>query len=244
MTRSPVNRRDPSGTRKIEAAEIRRERELISAYTDAMARVAVGDDPKRMETLARMSDMLKEDLGASTDEYMGMVEQTTDEVTSRVLNNLNTGIKLGAVSPPREEIEALRMNLRTQVADLGGETLTMVTRNITEGYQEGLGADEITERIIMESGSIADRAERIVRTETMRVADTFAKARYDAAGCDGYMSFPTDDDRLCEHCIRQATGGSGTTLKIYGKNEPMVLPWHPNCRCVRLPHFEGVDISI
>ena len=29
----------------------------------------------------------------------------------------------------------------------------------------------------------------------------------------------------------------GTELKVYGLDEPMALPWHPNCRCCRIPHF-------
>jgi hypothetical protein len=84
----------------------------------------------------------------------------------------------------------------------------------------------------------------MVRTETMRVCDVISKNRYEAAGCDGYMSYPTDDDRLCTTCLQYATGGTGTRLKVYGLDEPMTLPWHPNCRCCRIPHFEGVEVSI
>ena len=244
MTRSPVNRRDPSGTRKVENAEIRRQREVIRAYTEAMAEVAVGNDPERMAVLDRLSARMREDLQATADEWIRQTEDATVRVTDRVLNNLHTGISLGNVQIPREEVEALRVNIRTQVADLGNQALSTVTRELTEGYQAGLGADEIRRRIVEDIPSLGDRAERIVRTETMRVADTVAKARYDAAGCQGYLSFPTDDDRLCTRCLGYATGGSGTALKVYGPDEPMALPWHPNCRCCRLPYFEGMVITI
>lgn len=243
--RSPVNRRDPSGTRRVERAEIRRERELISAYTDAMARVATGDDPNRAQVLERLSDEMKAAMLESTDQWMQDTSDTTMDVTNRILNNLNTGIQLGNVQPPREEVEMLRMNIRAQIIADGEHTLNTVTRLVTEGYQQGLGADQIRDNIIAEIPSFQDRAERLVRTETMRMCDTFAKARYDAAGCDGYISFPTDDDRLCDHCVSMATGGRGNTLKVYGLDEPMALPWHPNCRCMRLPHFpDQEDIKI
>ena len=44
MSRSPVNKRDPSGTRKIENRTIKRMGQLIDAYTEAMSRVATGID--------------------------------------------------------------------------------------------------------------------------------------------------------------------------------------------------------
>ena len=236
MSRSPVNRRDPSGTRKIEREEIARQREILRQYIEAMAEVAVGNDPQRMQVLDRLDTALKQDLQASADDWLANAAEATVRTTDRVLNNLHTGIQLGNVRIPAEEIEALRINIKTQVADLGSQGLSVVTRNLTEGYQAGLGMDQIRRNIVNELPSLEDRAERIVRTETMRVCDTVAKARYDAAGCDGYMSFPTDDDRLCVTCLGYATGG-GTTLKVYGLDEPMALPWHPNCRCCRIPHF-------
>lgn len=244
MTRSPVNRKDPSGTRRIENAEIRRQRELISAYTEAMAEVAVGNDPRRAEALERLTAGLKDDLERMADDYIRETSDATVRHTQRVLNNLHTGITLGNVPIPAEEVEMLRINLRRQFALEGDHVLTTVTRVVTEGYQAGLGADQMKKQITDEIPLMADRAERIVRTETMRICDTVSKARYDAAGCDGYYSFPTDDDRLCVNCIGYATGGSGTTLKVYAKDEPMALPWHPNCRCCRLPHFEGMELTI
>lgn len=237
--RAPVNRRDPSGTRKLEREEVARQREILRPYLNAMAEVAVGNDPRKAEVLERLSASMKDDLLASSDDWLRRAEEASIRVTDKVLNNMHTGIKLGPdAMVPREEVEALRMNIRTQVADLGDQGLKIVTEALTEGYQNGLGADQIAE-IINKQGleSLEGRAERIVRTETMRVCDTVAKARYTAAGCDGYMSYPTDDDRLCEQCIRHATGGNGTKLKVYGLNESMALPWHPNCRCCRIPHF-------
>lgn len=239
--RSPVNRRDPSGTRKIEREEIARQREIISRYTEAMAEIAVGDRPDKAQVLGRLSEGLKDDLSASADDWMANAEKATVRVTDKVLNNLNTGIVLGnAVRVPEEELRMLRANIRANVRSVGDDLLKDVTRITTEGYQKGWGADETAREILKAGKGQVSHAETIVRTETMRVCDTVAKARYDAAGCDGYISFPTDDDRLCEKCVRYATGGTGsTTLKVYGLDEPMALPWHPNCRCCRIPHFEG-----
>jgi SPP1 gp7 family putative phage head morphogenesis protein len=239
-----VNRKDPSGTRRLENEEIRRQRLLISAYTEAMAEVAVGNDPRRTEALERLSAGLKNDLQEAADDYLRATSEATVRHTQQVLNNLHTGIQLGNVPIPAEEVDMLRMNIRRQFGLEGDNILATITRVVTEGYQEGAGADEMRRAILDELPSFTDRAERIVRTETMRVCDTVSKARYDAAGCDGYYSFPTDDDRLCPSCITYATGGSGTTLKVYGLDEPMALPWHPNCRCCRIPHFEGMELTI
>lgn len=239
MTRSPVNRRDPSGTKRIEREEIARQREIIRLYGDAMARVATGDDSRRTEILERLKSELADDLSSETDQWMARTEQATVENTDRIMNNLHTGIKLGNVRIPREEIEMLRANIQLNVRSVADDLLKDVTRITVEGYQEGLGADEITRAIVDATDAQVRHAETIVRTETMRVGDTVAKARYVASGCDGYMSYPTEDDRLCAHCIKMAVGNGGTTLKVYGLDEPMALPWHPNCRCARLPHYEG-----
>ena len=236
--RSPVNRRDPSGTRKIERQEIARQREIISRYTEAMAKIAVGERPDKVETLNRLTDALRDDLTASADDWMRNAALTTIRVSDRVLNNLHTGIVLGdSVYIPPEEVEMLKANIMENVRSVADDLMKDVTRITAEGYQRGWGADQTAREIRKAGDGQVRHAETIVRTETMRVCDAVAKARYDAAGCDGYLSFPTDDDRLCPKCVQYATGGSGTTLKVYGLNEPMALPWHPNCRCCRIPHF-------
>ena len=236
--RSPVNRRDPSGTKRIEREEIARQREIISRYCEAMARTAVGDSSDKMEILDRLSASLKDDLTASADDWMKNATLTTIRVSDRVLNNLHTGIVLGdSVNIRPEEIQMLKANIMENVRSVGDDLLRDVTRITSEGYQKGWGADQIAREINKAGEGQVRHAETIVRTETMRVCDVVAKARYIQAGCDGYLSFPTDDDRLCPKCVEHATGGSGTTLKVYGLDEPMALPWHPNCRCCRIPHF-------
>lgn len=239
--RSPVNRRDPTGTRGIEREEIRRQTAIIRAYGVAMAEVASSDREDKPEVLRRLADSMNADMADSTDEWMAKTERKTADVTDRVLNNLNTGIKLGNVQIPREEVDILKANIMENVRSVGDGLLKDTTRIIAEGYQNGWGADQITREINNATEGQVSRAETIVRTEILRVGDTLAKARYDAAGCDGYMSYPTDDDRTCPTCISYATGGTGTELKVYGLNEPMALPWHPNCRCCRIPHFEGLE---
>lgn len=247
MTRSPVNRRDPSGTRRIERREIARMSRIIDTYAEAMARVASGVEEgvsvspdwydRRDKKLGYLRDAMKEDLLAETDGWLIDTEQAAIRTTDKVLTNLHTGIKLGNITAPREELSILRLGIEQNVTTVADDLLKNVARITAEGYQEGLGAEAIA-RNIRDAGLTSKKnAERMVRTETMRVCDVVSKNRYTAAGCDGYMSFPTDDDRLCPHCLRMATGGSGRTLKVYGLDEPMALPWHPNCRCTRLPHF-------
>lgn len=245
MARSYVNRRDPSGTRRIEREEIARQRAIISAYTEAMAQVATGEDPDRVARLERLSDALKDELAEEADSWMKKTEEASVANSQRILNNMHTGIELGnTLYIPRAEVEMLKANILTNVRSIGGDLLKQVTQITADGYQQGLGVAQIV-RNIQEAGDKQVRhAETIVRTETMRVADVSLKAKWDETSCDGYVSFPVDDDRLCPECVRRAVGNGGTTLRVYRRDEPMALPWHPNCRCIRLPHFPGKDVTL
>ena len=252
MTRSPVNRKDPSGTRKVERKTIERMDRVIDAYTEAMARVASGVDEGRsvaIDTdrewnLMRLHDAMVDDMNAITKEWMEETRDAAIRTTDKVLNNLHVGIQLGDIAVPREEASLLAVGLETNVRTVADDLLKDVARIAAEGYQQGLGAEQIARNIEADGDTVKWNAKRMVRTETMRVCDIIAKNRYDAAGCDGYYSFPTEDDRLCTRCLEYATGGGGTKLKVYGPDEPMTLPWHPNCRCCRVPHFEGMELTI
>ena len=82
MTRSPVNRRDPSGTRKIERNTCTRMDEVIGTYAGAMARVASGidegmsvaEDTDRDKILMRLRDAMEDDLDAITKEWIEETE--------------------------------------------------------------------------------------------------------------------------------------------------------------------------
>ncbi len=252
MTRAPVNRRDPTGTRRIERRTIERMNAVIDAYTEAMTRVATGidegvsvaRDTDREYNLMRLRDGMEEDLIAISDDWIRETREATVRVTDRVLNNLHTGIKLGNIPVPREEATLVAIGIQTNVRTVADDLLKDVSRITAEGYLQGLGADEIARNVANEALTVKWNAKRMIRTETMRVADIVAKKRYEAAGAAGFISYPTDDDRLCQKCIAYATGGSGTKLKVYGPDEPMSLPWHPNCRCCRIPYFEGMELRL
>lgn len=243
--RSPVNRRDPSGTRKIETRTIKKVGYVVDAYTEAMARVASGVDKGRsvaIDTdreynLMRLHDAMIKDLDAITKDWIEETKEAAIKNTDRVLANLHVNIRLGNIAVPKEEAAILAIGIQTNVRTVADDLLKDVARITAEGYQQGLGAEQIARNIEADGDTVKWNAERMVRTETMRVCDIIAKNRYEAAGCDGYLSFPTEDDRLCNKCLAYATGGSGTVLKVYGLSEPMTLPWHPNCRCARIPHF-------
>ena len=248
--RSPVNKRDPTGTRRIERREIARQSRIIQAYAEAMARVASGQqeglsmapDTDRARILERLKESMVQDLRDSTDDWIKDTSIAAAAATNRVLNNLHTGIQLGPVPVPAEEVSMLALGIRENVRTVGDELLKSVARITTEGYQEGLGAEQIARNIRDAGLTTKHNAERMVRTETMRICDVTCKAQYRAAGCDGYYSYPpSDDERLCPRCRAYATGSAnakaGAPLKVYGLDEPMALPWHPNCRCTRLPHF-------
>ena len=249
MSRSPVNRRDPSGTRKVERRTIERMEAVIDVYAEAMARTASGIeegvsvkiDTDRPYKLQRMHDAMIEDLTVIAKEWAADTVDAATKNTDRIFNNLHAGIQLGDVPLPREEATLLGLGLETNVVTVADELLADVARVASDGMQKGLGADEIARNIEKEGLTVKWNAKRMVRTETMRICDVVAKNRYEQAGADGYMSYPTEDDRLCTKCLGYATGGSGRALKVYSLNEPMALPWHPNCRCMRLPHFPDTE---
>lgn len=244
--RSPVNRHDPSGTSRIEREEMKRQAGIIRAYTEAMSRVATGaeegstprlDDQGRIDKLERLRDAMDEDLQASVDDWINNTAQASIDNAQKIVDRMHAGIELGNVPIPREEISLMAVNIRTNVSTIPDSLFKDVTRIMTEAYQAGEATKTTAKRINDLYGIKRSDSERIVRTETMRICDIVDKASFQAAGADGYMSYPTEDDRLCSHCLAMATGGSGNALKVYGLDEPMALPWHPNCRCVRLPHF-------
>ena len=146
--RSPVNRKDPSGTRKLERREIERQRDIIRRYNEVMADVATGDRPDKAEVLERLSDKLKEDLTASSEDWMRNAAETTVRVSDRVLNNLHTGIVLGpSVQVPQQEVQMLKVNIIFNVQSVADDMFKDVTRIVAEGYQKGLGADAIVREI-------------------------------------------------------------------------------------------------
>ena len=186
MTRSPVNRRDPSGTRGVERKTIERMDRVIDAYTEAMARVATGVDEGRsvaIDTdreynLMRLHDAMVDDMNAITKEWMEETRDAAIRTTDKVLNNLHVGIQLGDIAVPREEASLLAVGLETNVRTVADDLLKDVARIAAEGYQQGLGADQIARNIEADGNTVKWNAKRMVRTETMRVCDIIAKNRY------------------------------------------------------------------
>ena len=262
MTRAPVNSRDPTGTRRVENREVRRVRTIVRAYRDALVDVLRntenapdvvregfrGRRPGDGEgILDRYMRAMRDDLDAGIDDHIRDTEVAAVKNADRAMKAMGAGILLGDIIIPREETELLRANLRDNYARVVDKMAADVNRAVLEGYQKGLGARETAKLAEEVTEGLEYDAERIVRTETMRVGDITAKARYDQIGdCDGYFSYPTADDRTCPVCRGWALNGTpyptertSGELHLFGKDAPMALPWHPNCRCTRLPHFEG-----
>ena len=189
MTRSPVNRKDPSGTRKVEERTIKRMGTVIDAYTEAMARVASGvdegrsvaKDTDREYNLMRLHDAMVEDLDAVSREWMEETKKATIKNTDKVLDNLHIEIKLGDVAVPPEEASILAVGIETNVRTVADDLLKDVARIAAEGYQQGLSAEQIARNIEEDGDTVKWNAKRMVRTETMRVCDIIAKNRYTAA---------------------------------------------------------------
>lgn len=250
MSRSPVNRRDPSGTKRIEKDEIERQHFIIGQYMEAM-REQIREHPldkeRNQEVCGRLVDAMSRDIEGATDDWIHNAEQAAIKNTDRVFKNLRVDIKLADQSylTPGEAAE-LRRSVVNSVTRFDRPTAEIVADIIADGYLEGEGSDEITRRICNRfddtEGDLKTNAERAVRTETMKICDKVNLARYEAAGVTRFYSYPTADDRCCPECISNATNGQpGGKLYLYTAGE-LTLPWHPNCRCCRLPYIEGDEV--
>lgn len=107
----------------------------------------------------------------------------------------------------------------------------LLKREIENIVASGQSKDTAVKAIRKATNASFQNADRLVRTETMRVINAGQRQSYIAAGRTHGCYLMANDDRLCEYCKR---------LAIQTKLEPMQLELmddshHPNCRCTIKP---------
>lgn len=122
-------------------------------------------------------------------------------------------------------------------SDLEGITKAMDTklsRTLAQGMVEGLGMDELADRVDEDIDSIGIARSRVLaRTETIRAHADATLNTYDEAEIEGVIvesEFATaGDDHVCPKC-EKLEGKVYTLAQARG-----VIPVHPNCRCAWIP---------
>lgn len=124
--------------------------------------------------------------------------------------------------------------LSRKITDKGG-----LADQVTRMYAAGAKPAEIEREIRPLVSGLKVSATRIVRTETLRVAEEAQRETYRQLDSliDGYRIFATMDDRTRpEHAARNGT--------FYPKDACPLVPDEPNCRCWSTPVLRNADDTI
>lgn len=109
--------------------------------------------------------------------------------------------------------------------------LKNLEKNIQDVVASGQSKDKAIKNIMSIEKSSFRNADRLVRTETMRVINDGQKQSFTANGyTHGYYIY-SDDDRNCEECERISKESRENPLLL----DTMDAVHHPNCRCTIRP---------
>jgi len=119
-----------------------------------------------------------------------------------------------------------------------------IPRGLTEGYNPRKLASEVIRPRVNEKAY--NNIVRLIRTEYNKILNDSTIAGYKASGIDKYeiMSALEQKGRTCIHCQNLDYDVSGIAHDVnnakVGINYP---PFHSNCRCTTIPHFEADEID-
>lgn len=120
--------------------------------------------------------------------------------------------------------------------DLRGITDQMATgisRTLAQGLTAGLGPREMARQMTKQVDISSKRSILIARTETIRAHHVSNINTYKELGIEGVKVqaewSTAGDDRVCARC----NSLEGQIFKL--KDIEMLIPLHPNCRCIALP---------
>lgn len=116
---------------------------------------------------------------------------------------------------------------------------TQISRVLTEAIAEGVGPEEMAQRLTGRVNKIGrTRARVLARTEVINAHAEASLNAYAEAGVEGVnvkAEFATaGDSRVCPECARL----EGKTYTI--DESRGVIPVHPNCRCAWLPALDDM----
>ena len=141
--------------------------------------------------------------------------------------------------------------IRTYILNLSDQvdktTLEEISKIVSEGLTSWVGIDEIKNQINEKFNSyLANRVEKIVRTETTRIANQQSYQARKDTGITYKKWYTSKDERTCPYCsslhnkiveIDKDFASAGDVIggKLILKNDIGYPPLHPNCRCIIVP---------
>jgi SPP1 gp7 family putative phage head morphogenesis protein len=188
------------------------------------------------ERNARVLELIPPLLPDQSDEYLIAFRRLLTRSTGFGLDlaaQLSKSVKDSqvAVSVPAEAITAAARTARGYLATHGTTFSTAAAEVITQGIAEGRPTDEMTKDLQRRLKMTKNRAEVIVRTESLRAHNEAAGAYYTRNGIDLVMYYATSDDRSCPYCVAHA----GNVFK----RNAIKVPRHPRCRCYLAPYSDN-----
>jgi len=126
-----------------------------------------------------------------------------------------------------EQFEAARVdNLRVATSE---EILKQARYIVIDDLRAAKSVQQIRDDILLLEGQSRDRAMRIARTETSKIANEAVLEKYKASGVIEKVEIVLGGDP-CPDCIDAQQGGPYTLDEVLG-----LLPLHPNCVCTYIP---------
>ena len=137
-----------------------------------------------------------------------------------------------AVTVPIEAVTAAARQARGYLEKHGRTFSTTAAEVLAQGIAEGRPTELITKDLRNRLKVTKNRAEVIVRTESLRAHNEASRNYYAQNGIELVMYFATSDDRTCNVCTSQA----GNVFK----RNAITVPRHPRCRCYLAPYSDDV----
>lgn len=122
-------------------------------------------------------------------------------------------------------------NFSTRIWNNKSKLEKTLSKKIQDIVAAGLNKDEAVKAIMKSNNVSFSNADRLVRTETMRVINSGQKQSFTNAGYTKGYYLVAEDDRLCKECKEWERKTKAEPMDL----EDMELPMHPGCRCTIIP---------
>ena len=169
-------------------------------------------------------------------EITDCLEQAYIEAFEKTSNTMGNDVQWTLQNKYMME-EAINANFKgkyfsDRVWDSKRKMINLLGREIQDIVASGKNKDEAVKAIMNSTGTVFSNADRLIRTETMRVINDGQKNSYINNGYTEYKILVSEDERLCDECGNKDGKVIGFSEAETGVNFP---PFHPNCRCTIIP---------
>lgn len=187
------------------------------------------------ELIREINTILQGYGGKEIEIVSGGLESAYKEAFSETSETLGQSVKWGLQNTYIME-EVVNANLKganfsKRIWNNRSSLLQTLEKNIQDVVASGQSKDKAIKSIMGIEKASFRNADRLVRTETMRVINDGQKQSFTANGyTHGYYIY-SDDDRNCEECERISKESRRNPLLL----DSMEAVHHPNCRCTIRP---------